>query len=84
MSKNQMNSYLCAVLSTLLAMEGHSAPETPIYMALGCDMGVFGLVKQTLCTAGLCTSEAHTLTLTDNGVSMAKQVDAFAAQVSGR
>ncbi len=78
MTTREINVMLCAVLSTLLAIDGHWSPETPIYLALGCDFEKYSLLKQMLCTAGLCTAQSDTLTLTEKGIELARKVDEFA------
>lgn len=73
MTKNEMNTYLAAVLTTLLEMPGHWSPCTPVYMALGCDMAAFMQVKHVLQIGKLAECTPETITLTGNGVAKAKK-----------
>ena len=78
MTHNEINQYLCAILTTL--METPQIPESTLYVAMGCDMDKWNTVKAILVKGNLATFHGFHAYLTDAGYAMAKKVNAFASQ----
>jgi hypothetical protein len=75
MNKNEINKYLCAILTTL--NEVAFAPESMIYLAIGADLSKWQTLKVFLCSGGLATSEGHAMRITDKGREMANKINAM-------
>lgn len=85
MTRNQMNTYLAAMLTSIDGMPGKWAPEGPMYAALnahGASLVDFQQVVGVLVDAGLCDRQAgsHTLRLTDKGLDMVAKINAHFAR----
>lgn len=80
MDRNQLNIYLCAVLTTLADVD--FAPETTVYLALGCDFGAWQTVKTCLLAGGLATAQDSTLKITAEGRAVAARVNALVKQTA--
>jgi hypothetical protein len=77
MSKNEINKYLCAILTTLNEVE--FAPESMIYLAIGADMGKWETLKYMLVSARLATSEDSAMRITPRGRELAEKINAMVA-----
>lgn len=75
MTKNEMNVYLCAILTTL-AETGNAMPKSPIYLALGMDFDRYCTIEAVMVNAGLVTVTPETMTLTDAGHKMVAKIKA--------
>ena len=73
MTKTEVNQYLCAVLTTL--GEVPFAPESSIYLALGCDREKFAAIKALLIGSGLATSSGASMSITPAGHAMAAKIN---------
>jgi hypothetical protein len=73
MTKQQLMSYVAAVLTTALETEPSPFPESMAYLAMGADLGKWETVKQALTFASLITCEGHDIQLTTKGREVAKQ-----------
>lgn len=74
MTREQLMTYVAAILTTALETEPSPFPETMAYMALGCDMGKWQTVKEGILLAGLATIESGpTIVLTEKGREIARQ-----------
>jgi hypothetical protein len=76
MTRNELNSALCAVLTTALETEPRPFPQSMAYLALGSDMGKWEMVRNVLTVGGLATMEGDTINLTAKGRDMARKVEA--------
>ena len=79
MTRNELNQKLAAVLCTLAEVE--YAPESSIYLALGCDLDDFEIVKNTLTSAGLAKSYGNAMSITPAGRAMVVQINEFSARI---
>ncbi len=76
MTRDEMNRYLCAIITTLDEVE--SAPESAIYLGIGRDPDKWKVLKEFLSMSGLAMFAAdHTIRLTTAGREMAKKINAF-------
>ena len=75
MTKNEINKYLCAILTTL--NEVAFAPESMIYLAIGADLSKWQTLKVLLCSAGLATSENYAMRITAKGKELAGKINAM-------
>jgi hypothetical protein len=77
MNKNEINKYLCAILTTLA--EVPFAPESMIYLAMGADLSKWQTLKALLCSSGLATSENYAMSITAKGRELAAKINAMIA-----
>lgn len=77
MSKQEINKYLCAILTTLNEVD--FAPESMIYLAIGADLSKWQSLKGMLCAAGLATSEHYAMRITAKGRELAAKINALVA-----
>jgi len=75
MNKNEINKYLCVILTTLA--EVPYASESSIYLAIGADLSKWQTLKVILCSSGLATSEGYAMTITDKGRALAEKINQF-------
>ena len=75
MSKNEINKYLCAILTTLSEVE--FAPESTIYLAIGADMGKWETLKYMLVSARLATSEGSAMRITPRGRKFSAEINSM-------
>lgn len=81
MNKNDLLTYLAAVLTTALETEPAPFPESMAYLALGSDMGKWEIVRAALTENGLITiTRGHAIELTDAGRALARECNAALAQ----
>lgn len=80
MDRNKINAYLCAILTTLLETEAKHpmpAPQTPFYLALGLDLGLWELLRNLLQDGGLVACTTETIQLTPKGRDVARDANAL-------
>lgn len=80
MTRDQLNLYLAAILSTLA--ETGSGPESSLYLAIGVSLDEWETIKYLLVHAGFVTEAYNELTITEAGRAIAAKVDA-ARQAKG-
>lgn len=84
MSRNELNGYLAAILTTLaevdIAYSIKGASESSLYIALGMDMERWEIVKGVLVGAQLVTIKSHYVQLTAKGQDMASKCNAALAK----
>jgi hypothetical protein len=73
--RNELNVLLAAVLTTLADVD--SAPETTLYLGLGCDMEKWSMIKMVILGGGLATCEGNLVKLTAKGAEMAGVINAI-------
>ena len=79
MTKTELNQMLCAVLTTLDEIE--YAPESSIYLALGCNTADFSQIKALLIGNGLATSSYSAMSITPAGRAMVVRINEFSARI---
>lgn len=78
MTRNQLNQYLAATITTLDEVD--FAPETSLYLGLGSDMEIWDTVKTVLQAGNLATFDTdYTVKITPEGHALAAKINAFAA-----
>lgn len=80
MTKTEMNQNLCAVLTALRETPFLGAPESTIYLAMGCDNDRYTQVLAVLKTANLVEVRFGLVELTDDGRTMADKIAEFNKQ----
>lgn len=73
MTKAEVYATVAAVLTTLLEVHPDGAPETSIYMALGCDMAKYEAIRNLLVGSGLIEVKHNLVSLTDKGMETARE-----------
>ena len=68
---------IAATLTT--ALNTQPCPESSVYLALGCDIDRWMVVRAFLHDAQLATFAGHSVKLTEKGRVLAEQCDALAA-----
>lgn len=76
MTRNEINTYLCAVLTTLADLDGQPAPRSSLYLALNMEIARFEMIETLLTKAGLVTVTSETMKLTDAGRAMVVKIKA--------
>ena len=76
MTKDQLMTYVAAVLTTALETEPSPFPESMAYLAMGADLSKWETVKRVLTVSGWVTTEGHSIQLTDKGRDIAQQCNA--------
>lgn len=77
MTRNEINTYLCAVLTTLAELKpGEFTPESSFYMACGSDIEKWNSVLAVLLNNKMVTNHNHCLVLTKVGREMADLINA--------
>lgn len=79
MTRNELNAKLCAVITTL--DEVPYAPESTLYLGMGCDMATWETVRSVLVAGNLATIENNAVTITPAGHAMAAKINAFTGGV---
>ena len=74
MTRDELNKYLCAIITTL--DEVPFAPESSLYMAMGMDMSKWETVKQVLVAGNLATFHGFAAYITPAGHAMAAKINA--------
>ena len=77
MDKNEVNTYLCAVLTTLNELD--HATESILYMGMGCDINKWNLIKDIMIGANLATCQSNVVSITLSGRAMADKINAAMA-----
>lgn len=77
MDRNNLNMYLCAILTTLAEVD--FAPESALYLGIGADFGTWQTLRSILLAGGLATVEGHAVTITPKGRAVADKVTAHNA-----
>lgn len=80
MTKNELITYVAAILTTALETEPSPFPESMAYLALGGDLSKWEGVKGILLGSGLITIDGHSISLTDKGRETARQCNAAMAR----
>jgi len=78
MTKDQLNSYLAAILTTALETEPNSFPESMAYLALGMSMAKWSVIREVLTSASLVTISNNSISLTAEGRELAHKCQAVA------
>jgi predicted transcriptional regulator len=79
MTREQINTYLCAILSTLAETNG--SPESMLYIGIGMDMNRWEIIRRIMLAGALVEiSQAHYVTLTEKGKELAAKIDAALAR----
>lgn len=65
MTRDELNKYLCAVITTLDEVE--YSPESTLYLGLGSSMDTWNTVKSVLINGNLATIENSTVRITPAG-----------------
>ena len=76
MTREQLNTYLAAILTTALETEPSPVPESMAYIALGSDMSAWSVVRSVLESAKLATFQGHAIRLTAAGRAVAEKCNA--------
>jgi hypothetical protein len=79
MTKDQLMTYVAAVLTTALETEPSPFPESMAYLAMGADLSKWEIVKGTLTHAGWAKFAGHSIQLTDEGRKIATHCNAALA-----
>lgn len=70
MNRNELNSHLAAILTTLDAINA-PAPETSFYLALNFDINKWTMLRGILLQGELVTIDSHLVSLTPKGKTIA-------------
>ena len=76
MTKNQLNAYLAAILTTALETEPDPFPEFTAYLALGCNILKWSTVREMLTSSLMVTISNNSISLTDKGRKLARKCQA--------
>jgi hypothetical protein len=76
MNKQETNQKLASILTTL--HEEEDAAESTIYLALGCNIENFELLKDLLVKSGMVVSKFNRLSITSLGRTLANKINEFA------
>lgn len=76
MTRDQLNAYLCAILTTALETEPAPFPESTGYLATGMNMTAWCKIKAIMEGAGLVTMTGNAIRLTDAGRKLAREIEA--------
>ena len=82
-----MDRIILAVVSTLYDchMEGiDEAPASSIYLALGCDHGMYTRLAQVLAGAGFARVTPNTIALTPKGRELGAQIDSTLKKLAAK
>ena len=83
MTRDDINKYLAAILTTLADVTG-PVGESTIYIALGCDLGKWTQLRSIMLGAGLIrTSDAWGIELTAAGRVLAEKITAIVEKQAG-
>lgn len=74
MTRQALNALLCAVITTLDEVPGGWSPRTVIMLGLKLDLPQFTFLEDIMVRGGLVDKTSETLTITDKGRAVAKQV----------
>ena len=77
MTRDEVNTYLCAVLTTLNELD--HAVESILYMGMGCDINKWNTIKDILIGANLANCSGNIVTITLTGRAMADKINAAMA-----
>jgi hypothetical protein len=77
MTRDELNKYLCAILTTIDEVE--YSPESILYIGLGMDMGKWDAIRAVLLAGGLATIDCSQVRITPKGHNLAQQINAFMA-----
>jgi predicted transcriptional regulator len=81
MDLQRLQSMIAAVLSTVYEVSPTDpTPKTPIYLAMGTDLGLFMRICQVMQGAGMITQTPETITLTDKGREVGKKCSEILAE----
>lgn len=79
MTRNELNTYLAAILTTLAEVDGGCA-ESTVYIALGMDIHKYNEVREILVVAQLVAiDQCNWMKLTAKGREIADKCNAFIA-----
>jgi hypothetical protein len=78
MTRNEINVYLAAILTTLHDLNTDCA-ESTVYLRLGCDFGKYETLRRILVAGGLVTIQDNRISLTTEGHAMAEKCNAALA-----
>lgn len=76
MTRNEINTYLAAILTTLLETELQPVPLSAIYLAVGSDMSKFSTLRDLMVAGGLVKVTTETIVLTVAGGQLARRIEA--------
>jgi hypothetical protein len=76
MDRNQLMTYVAAVLTTALETEPRPFPESMAYLAMGADLSKWQTIKQVLVDGGMITTPGYSIQLTDKGRELAQKCNA--------
>ena len=79
MTKNQIMTYVAAILTTALETEPSPFPESYAYMAMGCDMQKWEQIRGLLIASDLIAIRGNAISLTAKGRDVAQQCNAARA-----
>jgi hypothetical protein len=77
MTRDELNKYLCAILTTIDEVE--YSPESILYIGLGMDMSKWDAIRGILLAGGLATIDCSQVRITPKGHNLAQQINAFMA-----
>lgn len=76
MKRDEIMKDMAAILLTLWETEGHWAPSTAVYLALGRSLDEYNTILHIMERAGLVTvAGGEVVTLTDEGMGRADTLD---------
>jgi hypothetical protein len=76
MTREQLLTYVAAILTTALETEPSPFPESMAYLALGSDMAAWETVRRVLVGGQLVTINGHAIALTAKGRTVAQDCNA--------
>lgn len=79
MTKEQLTTYVAAILTTALETEPSAFPESMAYLAMGADLSKWQAVKQILVGSGLIEVNGYSIELTTKGRELARRCNAALA-----
>jgi hypothetical protein len=78
MTRNEINQYLCAILTTLRELDTDAA-ESTIYLAMGMDLPKYEQIRDIAIAAKLIVVQSHRISLTEAGKEMADRINSAMA-----